>query len=121
GVGEAIRDLSRSGTPVAAFGVSEGSLGQFLFYSEGTLDWIGRRSRNPESACTDCRSTDSVAEYFARPGPRACLLLEDDADQLGPLLPPARVLLRARVGSAAYVLLAKSAPPKDAPLDARDR
>lgn len=102
--GEAIRVERARGSRIGAFRITEGSLAQFLFYSKGTLDWIGRKG-DPESACCDCRLPVSAEEYLRGPKPRVCLLLKEDFEKLSPAARRGYVLERGKVGGATYVLL----------------
>ena len=105
-LGESMTRARERGSILAAHRITEGSLGQFLFYSGGTLEWIGRRSSAPASDCCDCREATTAEEFLSGPGPRACLLLTADYEKLPSELRRGRVLARGKVGDSSYVLLA---------------
>ena len=103
-LGEILGQERARGARVAAYRLTEGSLGQFLFYSGGTMEWIGKKNRGSESACTDCKTPTSAEEFLAGPGSRACLFTEADFARRLPRLRGGRVVMRGKVGGASYVL-----------------
>jgi hypothetical protein len=104
GFGETIGDLRSRGTRVAAAGITEGSLGQFLYYSRGTMDWIARQGP-PASPCVECRDPVSAAAFLAGAGRRAVLMRAEDFEALpAEVSRSGRVRKRGRVGGAEYVL-----------------
>lgn len=107
-MGEEIRRQRDNGATVAAYRLTEGAMGQFLFYSGGTVDWIGRSARETQSECTECRSTLRAGEYLRLGGRRAVLLTADDYEKVKPGLPPSRIAARRRVGGSVYVLVASA-------------
>jgi 4-amino-4-deoxy-L-arabinose transferase-like glycosyltransferase len=103
-LGETIGDLRSRGTRVAAAGLTEGALGQFLYYSRGTMDWIARMSP-PANPCVECRDPISAPVFLAGPGRRAVLMRSEDFAALpGDVVRAGRVRSRGRVGGADYVL-----------------
>ena len=69
----------------------------------GNSSSIGRNARldrpqgrKPESACADCRRTDSVEEYLPSLA-RAHAEMQEDHERLAASLPAARILVRAKV------------------------
>lgn len=105
-IGRILEHLRESGTRLGASDISEGSLGQFLFYSGGTMDWIRPRARKPESECADCRLLTSPEIWLAGPGPRACLMTSrDDASLVPGGDRPPRVVFESTIGGAHYVLV----------------
>jgi 4-amino-4-deoxy-L-arabinose transferase-like glycosyltransferase len=108
--GEAIGDLRSRGTRVAAAGLTEGSLGQFLYYSRGTLEWIAREGP-PANPCVECREPVSAAVFLAGPGRRAVLMRSKDFAALpAEVVRGGRVRTRGRVGGAEYVLFETTSP-----------
>ncbi len=105
-LGQAMEAERARGARLAAWHLTEGSLGQFLFYSGGTADWIGKGEGGAQNPCVDCRLPAAPAEYLAGPGRRALLTTEEGFSLLPPEARSGRVLARGRVGGAGYVLLA---------------
>lgn len=108
--GEAIGDLRSRGARVAAAGLTEGSLGQFLYYSRGTMDWIARQGP-PASPCVECRDPVSAAAFLAGHGRRAVLLRVEDFRALpADTVKGGRIRRRGRVGGTEYVLFEATGP-----------
>jgi len=111
GFGETIGDLRSRGTRVAAAGITEGSLGQFLYYSRGTMDWIAREGA-PASPCVECRHPVSAAAFLGGPGRRAVLMRTEDFEALpAEVSRSGRIRKRGRVGGAEYVLFEAAQVP----------
>ena len=104
-LGRAIEHERGRGTRIAAWRITEGSLGQFLFYSGGTVDWIGAAENPAQASCVECRLTVDPTGFLAGPGRRACLMTEDGYAELPAQARGGRILARGRVGGSSYILL----------------